>query len=583
MAQSENYIERLRQLKSIVDQGQELGLELSDVAEKIDSAIRNARSGKTRIVMLGSFSDGKTSAVAGMLGQLHDSMKIDVAESSDEITVYHLDSLGHDYEIVDTPGLFGTKEKELNVDGLALSGNSNSNSSQPSTTNNRTTIKCSEITRRYISEAEVVVYVCDAVLPLKDSHKESLRLVLRNFGKLPVTIFVINKMDEAGTDMNDEEDYREHAAIKSETLAQRLTDTLALSDEERQNLRIVCIAADPKGRGLEYWLQRKDDYERRSHIGLMRAEVQRLIGSTTAVQLAEGSSMAVVRDVLMDIGDNIDVVNRQMATPLMRCREEIADMRSDCSILRQELNSSRGTMTDRMNDLKQRVLSEIRHAESADQLVQVVEEQLGMEHGKVTCYILNRNISQIMSECAEANNTSLERKEIEFESRFQAQNDLLGNSLKESQKVLRDVKSKLEVVSHAYSVFSQTFRTTVGHAAKFETKAGRWIGNASVALGVAMELYDWYEAKQRNEKVAELQHTLRESVNEIFSGIFKMFDSDESYYKTFAPSYPEMLKLISTRETELQQMQQQSDNLTGYRDRLRQWMEHDIEDAEVVS
>lgn len=567
MAQSENNIERLRQLQSIVEQGQELGLELSDVAEKIKSAIRSARAGKTRIVMLGSFSDGKTSAVAGMLGKLHDSMKIDVAESSDEITVYHLDvppqggiERGPSYEIVDTPGLFGTKEKE--IDGQQ--------------------IRCSEITRRYISEAEVVVYVCDAVLPLKDSHKESLRLVLCDFKKLPVTIFVINKMDEAGTDMNDEEDYQERAAVKRETLAQRLTDTLELSDEERDALRIVCIAADPKGRGLEYWLERKDDYERRSHIGLLRAEVERLIGSTTAVQLAEGSSMAVVRDVLMDIGENIDVVNRQMATPLMRCREEIADMRSDCSILRQELNSSRGTMTDRMNDLKQRVLSEIRHAESADQLVQVVEEQLGMEHGKVTCYILNRNISQIMSECAEANNTSLERKEIEFESRFQAQNDMLGNSLKESQKVLRDVKSKLEVVSHAYSVFSQTFRTTVGHAAKFETKAGRWIGNASVALGVAMELYDWYEAKQRNEKVAELQHTLRESVNEIFSGIFKMFDSDESYYKTFAPSYPEMLKLISTREEELQQMQQQSDNLAGYRDRLRQWMEHDIEDAEIV-
>ncbi len=567
MAQSENNIERLRQLQSIVEQGQELGLELSDVAEKIKSAIRSARAGKTRIVMLGSFSDGKTSAVAGMLGELHDSMKIDVAESSDEITVFHLDvppqggiERGPSYEIVDTPGLFGTKEKE--IDGQQ--------------------IRCSEITRRYISEAEVVVYVCDAVLPLKDSHKESLRLVLRDFKKLPVTIFVINKMDEAGTDMNDEEDYQERAAVKRETLAQRLTDTLELSDEERDALRIVCIAADPKGRGLEYWLERKDDYERRSHIGLLRAEVERLIGSTTAVQLAEGSSMAVVRDVLMDIGENIDVVNRQMATPLMRCREEIADMRSDCSILRQELNSSRGTMTDRMNDLKQRVLSEIRHAESADQLVQVVEEQLGMEHGKVTCYILNRNISQIMSECAEANNTSLERKEIEFESRFQAQNDMLGNSLKESQKVLRDVKSKLEVVSHAYSVFSQTFRTTVGHAAKFETKAGRWIGNASVALGVAMELYDWYEAKQRNEKVAELQHTLRESVNEIFSGIFKMFDSDESYYKTFAPSYPEMLKLISTREEELQQMQQQSDNLAGYRDRLRQWMEHDIEDAEIV-
>ncbi|MBR4601204.1 MAG: dynamin family protein, partial [Prevotella sp.] len=266
MAQSENNIERLRQLKSIVEQGQELGLELSDVAEKINSAIRSAQAGKTRIVMLGSFSDGKTSAVAGMLGKLHDSMKIDVAESSDEITVYHLDSLGHDYEIVDTPGLFGTKEKE--IDGQQ--------------------VRCSEITRKYISEAEVVVYVCDAVLPLKDSHKESLRLVLRDFKKLPVTIFVINKMDEAGTDMTDEEDYQDHAAVKRETLAQRLTDTLELSDEERSALRIICIAADPKGRGLEYWMEHKDDYERRSHIGLLRAEVEQLIGSTSAVQLAEG-------------------------------------------------------------------------------------------------------------------------------------------------------------------------------------------------------------------------------------------------------------------------------------------------------
>ena len=178
MAQSENNIERLRQLQSIVEQGQELGLELSDVAEKIKSAIRSARAGKTRIVMLGSFSDGKTSAVAGMLGELHDSMKIDVAESSDEITVYQLsplpagEGLGEGLQFVDTPGLFGTKEKE--IDGQQ--------------------IRCSEITRRYISEAEVVVYVCDAVLPLKDSHKESLRLVLRDFKKLPVTIFVINRV-----------------------------------------------------------------------------------------------------------------------------------------------------------------------------------------------------------------------------------------------------------------------------------------------------------------------------------------------------------------------------------------------------
>lgn len=560
MARYENSTERLRQLQGIVRQGQELGLELGEVEEKVGSAIENAKAGKTRIVMLGSVSDGKTSAVAGMTGTLQDSMKIDVAESSDELTVYHTDALGRDYEIVDTPGLFGTKEKE--TDGRR--------------------VRCSEITRKYISEAEAVIYVCDAVLPLKDSHKDILRLVLRDFGKLPATIFVINKMDEAGTDMTDDEDYKEHAAVKRATMEERLAGTLALSEEERSALRIVCIAADPKGRGMEHWLRHMDDYERRSHIALLRQEVERLTETADASELAREASMAVVRDVLAGIGESIDAVNRRMAPPLMQCREEIADMRSDCSILRQELNSSRGTMTERLNDLKQSVMSEIRHAETADQLVQVVEEHIGMEHGKVTCYMLNRNISQIMSECAEANNTSLERKEIEFESRFTAQNDILGNSLRESQKLLRDVKSKLDVVSHAYSLFSQTFRRTVGRAAKFETKAGRWIGNASVAVGVAMELYDWYEARQRNEKVAEMKQTLRESVNEIFSGIFRTFDSDERYYATFAPAYPEMLSMINSREEELRVMQRQSDSLSDYRERLRQWMECDMEDAEVV-
>ena len=40
-------------------------------------------------------------------------MKIDEDESSDELTIYHIESLGNNYEVVDTPCLFGTKEKEI--------------------------------------------------------------------------------------------------------------------------------------------------------------------------------------------------------------------------------------------------------------------------------------------------------------------------------------------------------------------------------------------------------------------------------------------------------------------------------------
>ena len=43
-----------------------------------------------------------------------------------------------------------------------------------------------------------------------------------------------------------------------------------------------------------------------------------------------------------------------------------------------------------------------------------------------------------------------------------------------------------------------------------------------------------------------------------------------------------MLRMINSREEELRVMQRQSDSLSDYRERLRQWIECDMEDAEVV-
>ena len=41
-------------------------------------------------------------------------MKIDNDESSDELTIYRPKDLKKGFKIIDTPGLFGTKEREIN-------------------------------------------------------------------------------------------------------------------------------------------------------------------------------------------------------------------------------------------------------------------------------------------------------------------------------------------------------------------------------------------------------------------------------------------------------------------------------------
>lgn len=96
------------QLLPILKEGEELGLDLQDTYQKIEQ-IKNTSDDRIKIALLSSFSDGKTSIIAGLNGRVEDNMKIDIDESSDEINIYRPHGLASDFEIMDTPGLFGTK------------------------------------------------------------------------------------------------------------------------------------------------------------------------------------------------------------------------------------------------------------------------------------------------------------------------------------------------------------------------------------------------------------------------------------------------------------------------------------------
>ena len=100
-------------LEKLINEGSNYDLDLTAIAEKIKSYINSQQNGTIKIVLLGSFSDGKTTAIAGLLEKVESNMKIDEDESSDDLTIYHADVFGQKYEIVDTHGLFGTKEREI--------------------------------------------------------------------------------------------------------------------------------------------------------------------------------------------------------------------------------------------------------------------------------------------------------------------------------------------------------------------------------------------------------------------------------------------------------------------------------------
>ena len=199
--QKSDVVQQLKQLKNIMVKLEEVGIDSADTLQKIEHAIHNVQDDTLRIALLGAFSDGKTSVIAGWLGQVMGNMIIDSDESSNELAFYRPDNLPEKCEIVDTPGLFGDKERQDDR------GN---------------TIQYSDLTRRYISEAHLIFYVVDAVNPLKESHKETVQWILRDLNKLSSTIFIINKMD-AVADLRDDEEFEERSKIKKDLCTRQIS------------------------------------------------------------------------------------------------------------------------------------------------------------------------------------------------------------------------------------------------------------------------------------------------------------------------------------------------------------------------
>ena len=546
--------EALSGLEQLLDEGQRLGLDLTDAAQKLRSVVQSSEDETIRIVLLGSFSDGKTSAIAGLLGRLEDSMKIDPDESSDELKIYRPKDLKDGFEIVDTPGLFGTKEKE--TDGQ--------------------TMRYSEITERYISEAHIVIYVCHAVVPLKDSHKEIIRLVMRDFGKLDCSIFVINKMDEAGTDMLDADDYAEMAAIKKKNLIQRLKDTIYLTPEEEVGLRIACIAADPKGKGLAHWFARPDDYMRRSHIGLLRDYITEITEKKDAATLRENKNIAAVKDAMMQVEKEIFERERLLSADLERSQEAMKEIKSELQLMKKDVEEARRTMSDRFKALFEGITTDIDSA-TAKSISQVIEQRLGVKDGEVG-FILERDVNQILQDCSEANNLQVSSVHVDkLQELFASQNKLMQQMVKQGGKALGSVKLSGGMIKSARNVLAKGFKFKPWGAVKLAKNLTNAFGAIGIGLSVGMEVWDAIVSKKQEKELAELKSQLKGMLAEMQADIYAQFNDNESYYKNFAPSFLEMQQHAEEMQEAVDRIRKQTERLHDYGERLRKHF--DIKDA----
>ncbi|MGL6011855.1 MAG: dynamin family protein, partial [Shewanella oncorhynchi] len=160
-------LELLGKLAQFLELGKACGVTIDPtLSSKLQNVITSVNSDKLKVALIGGFSEGKTSIAAAWIEKLDkSSMKISHQESSNEVTVYEV---GEDFVLIDTPGLFGFKQQE-NAETHAIE-------------------KYKEITKKYVSEAHLILYVMNSTNPIKQSHQEDLTWLFRTLDLLPRTV-----------------------------------------------------------------------------------------------------------------------------------------------------------------------------------------------------------------------------------------------------------------------------------------------------------------------------------------------------------------------------------------------------------
>ncbi|EMG9443700.1 dynamin family protein [Escherichia coli] len=526
-------IDSLSQLRGILESLCETGIGTGDDIQKIESVITSVRADVLRIALLGAFSDGKTSVIAAWLGKVMEDMNISMDESSDRISVYKPEGLPGKCEIVDTPGLFGDKERE--VDGKQ--------------------VMYEDLTRRYISEAHLIFYVVDATNPLKESHRDIVKWVLRDLNKLSSTIFVINKMDEV-VNLSNQMLFDEQAAIKKDNLKGKLQRAVDLNETECDCLNIVCIASNPNGRGLPFWFERPEIYESRSRIDELRNITVEILKNNVASVLSAKTGMDVMNDIVTQRVNQLQLYISEMDTLIHKNENDLRRFQNDIMQSRTELRRLAGELFAELSLVEKQLLEQVRSLNPED-IRPFLDDELGYNEKEVG-FRLNNRINLIV--------------ERYFQQSLQVTkclSDNIQHQLNSSESFFSGVgedalRSLGGVFKNVSGMGSESIRTTIlavrdgikditGYQIPFKPwgatrlagNISKWAGPAGAAVSLASDVWAAWKAHQREKELENAQNELRDIINHVFNEFYKRLRTEESIFTEFAPQTELMEKAVT--------------------------------------
>ncbi len=543
-AQQARALELLSKLQHFLSQGVAAGVSIDpSLSNKLQSAIDSMSGEKLKVALIGGFSEGKTSIAAAWMERLDkSSMKISHQESSNEVTVYEV---GEDFVLIDTPGLFGFKEQE-NAETHAIE-------------------KYKDITKKYVSEAHLVLYVMNPTNPIKESHQDDLTWLFRTLDLLPRTIFVLSRFDEVA-DVEDEQDYQANLQIKRENVTGRLRELIGLTEQEVANLSIVAVAANPFDLSVEHWLANIEQFKTLSHIAtLQTATADKIQQNGGSAALANEMRASVIRDVLsnqlpvaiendqkvsLEVG-KLDELNVRLTTQLATTGQQIEEAR----------NSLRDFAMRYFTDL-------ILQAKgcSLETFGEFFEREVGTEG-----IVLATRLQTEFSRQTQSITLEVQKMQVGFDSEVNHFNTTIKSLGKQGiNHVLKgNLINNTTVLATRDGIvtIAKTVGMDIGKYLKFKpwgaVKFAKGANGALAFLGVALEAWDSWEQYKREaafkKAIAQMVSNF-EQQREDFLGLV----NSERFKEEFFPDY---LQLNSRR----QELQSNLDESRARQQRFQAW------------
>lgn len=483
-AQQTHAVKLLQKLETFLQQGALAGVPIDPaLSGKIHNAIASLADEKLKVALIGGFSEGKTSIAAAWMEKLDKtSMKISHQESSNEVKVYEV---GQDFVLIDTPGLFGFKEQE-NDDTHAIE-------------------KYKDITKKYVSEAHLVLYVMNPTNPIKESHQEDLTWLFRTLDLLPRSIFVLSRFDEVA-DVEDEDDYEHNLNIKRANVAKRLSEMISLTAQEQADLSIVGVAANPFDLGTEHWLANSEQFKSLSHISSLQA-------ATTEKIQHSGGNMALANDMRSSVIR--DILHNQLPVAIdndEKISQEVLKLDSLYSRMKTELAQADREIENTVINLREFVIRYfsdlILQAQgcSMETFSEFFEREVGDDGIIVSMRLENEFSRQIQP--IEIN---MEKMQLSFDIEVNQFNTTIKAFGKQGiNHVLKGnlINNKTVIGARDGIVgMGKLFGKDFGNALKFKpwgaTKLAKGANGALIVVGIALEAWDSYQQYQREREFQE--------------------------------------------------------------------------------